>query len=67
MEPEAQNKMEEIDAKLNAIYISVEKTRKYFQITMWITLAVVVLPLVGMIFVIPAFISTYTETLNGLL
>lgn len=67
MEPETQNKMEEIDAKLNAIYISVEKTRKYFQITMWVTLAVVVLPLVGLIFVIPAFISTYTETLNGLL
>lgn len=67
MEIETQNKLEEMDQKLTAIYISVEKTRKYFLITMWVTLAVVVLPIIGLMFIIPAFISSYTETLNGLL
>jgi len=67
MEPETQNKLEEMDQKLNAIYASVEKTRKYFLMVMWITIAMVVLPLLGLIFVIPSFISSYTETLNGLL
>ncbi|MBL1434365.1 hypothetical protein COB87_002265 [Candidatus Wolfebacteria bacterium] len=67
MEIETQNKLEGMDAKLNAIYTSVEKTRKYFLTIMWITIAMVVLPIVGLLFVIPSFISTYTSTLEGLL
>lgn len=67
MEQDIQNKLEEQDAKLDAIYISVEKTRKYFLIIMWITIALVVLPAIGLIFAIPAFINTYTTTLDGLI
>jgi len=55
------------DAKLDAIYESVEKTRKYFLVVMWVTVAMVVLPLLGMIIAIPKFINMYTSTLDGLL
>jgi len=67
MELETQKKIEEMDQKLNAIYSSVEKTRKYFLVTMWVTLAMVVLPLLGLLFIIPAFLNTYTSTLEGLI
>lgn len=67
MEQELQKKLEEQDAKLNAIYESVEKTRKYFLIIMWVTLGAVVLPLLALLIAIPKFINTYTSTLEGLL
>lgn len=67
MEQDIQNKLEEQDAKLDAIFVSVEKTRKYFLIIMWITIALVVLPAIGLIFAIPAFINTYTTSLEGLI
>lgn len=67
MEPNIQSKLSEMEAKLDAIYISTEKTRRYFQIVMWVTIAMIVLPFIGLLFVIPLFINTYTSTLNGLL
>ena len=60
MDQDIQKKLEEQDKKLDAILTSVEKTRKYFLVVMWITIALVVLPAVGLIFAIPAFISSYT-------
>lgn len=63
---ELQKKIEEQNVKIDAIYKSVEKTRKYFLIMAWVTIIFIVLPLVGMIFVIPSFISNYTSTLSGL-
>ena len=67
MEPNIQNKLQEIETKLDAIYVSTEKTRRYFQIVMWVTIAMVVLPFIGLIFIIPAFISSYTASFEGLL
>ncbi|MDA1334756.1 MAG: hypothetical protein O2794_01915 [bacterium] len=60
-------KFEEQDEKLSAIYVSVEKTRKYFLIVTWVTIALVVLPAIGLVFAIPAFLSTYAGSLDGLL
>ena len=57
MDEETREKIQEIDKKLDTIYRSVEKTRKYFQWTMIITIIVIVLPLVGLLFVIPLFLS----------
>lgn len=67
MEPNIQTKLAELEAKVDAIYTSVEKTRRYFQITMWVTIAMVVLPLVALLFIVPAFIRSYTSALEGLL
>ena len=59
-----QNKIDEQGVKIDAIYKSVEKTRKYFLMVMWITVIAVVLPLIGLVFVIPSFLSNYTNALN---
>lgn len=67
MEPNIQNKLAELEAKIDSIYVSTEKTRRYFQITMWVTIVVFVLPLVGLLFAIPAFIRSYTAVLEGLI
>lgn len=69
MENEILKKLEQQDAKIEAIWLSVEKSRKYFLVTAWITVGAIVLPLIGLIFAIPAFLSTYAgslDTLNGL-
>ena len=60
MEQDINKKLEEQNAKLDAIFVSVEKTRKYFLIVMWVTLAMVALPAIGLIFAIPAFLSSYS-------
>lgn len=67
MENEIQNKLKEQDEKLDAIYKSVEKTRKYFLIVIWITVIAFVLPLIAMMFVIPSFMSSYMGSLDGLI
>jgi len=66
MDQEMQNKIAGMERKIDEIYVSVEKTRKYFFWTMVITLVVVVLPLIGLMFAIPSFLSNYTDTINTL-
>lgn len=61
-----EQKLAELEEKINAIYISVEKTRKYFMWTMIITIVAFVLPLIGLVFVIPTFIHTYTDQFKNL-
>lgn len=58
MDLELQQKFEQQEAKLNEIYTSVEKMRKYFLWTLLITIVTVVLPLIGLVFVIPWFLHT---------
>ena len=67
MENEIIEKIKDHDAKLDAIWESVEKTRKYFLVMMWTSVAVVVLPLIGLAIAIPKFISVYMEALDGLI
>ena len=57
-------KLEEQELKINQIYESVEKTRKYFMWTMIITVALFVLPLIGLFFAIPSFLSQYQNIEN---
>ena len=64
---ELERKIDAQNAKLEAIYTSVEKTRRYFQIILWATVIMFILPLIGLIFVIPMVMSTYTQALNGLI
>ena len=58
MENEILKKLEEQERKIEEIYISTEKTRKYFLWTLIISVTFVVLPVVGLIFVIPQFLNT---------
>ncbi|MBT3730355.1 hypothetical protein HON59_01885 [bacterium] len=67
MENEIENKIKEQGEKIDAIYKSVEKTRKYFLVIIWITIIAVVLPLIAMIFILPSFLSSYMSSLQGLM
>ena len=67
MDQEISNKFEEQEKKLDAIYVSVEKTRKYFLWTMIISIATVVLPIIGLIILIPWFLKIMASAYSGLL
>ena len=66
MDPETSQKITALETKIDAIYVSVEKTRNYFKWTMIITIALFVLPLIGLLFAIPAFLTTYTGSISNL-
>lgn len=53
-----ETKIAEIDRKINAVFNSVERTRKYFLWTLIITVGAVLLPLVGLAFAIPFYLKT---------
>ncbi|MBP9757875.1 MAG: hypothetical protein KBD06_04705 [Candidatus Pacebacteria bacterium] len=64
MDQELKNRLDVMDRKLEAIFVSAEKTRKYFLIAMVVSLIAFVLPLVGLVFAIPSFLSTYGQLLS---
>ncbi len=66
MDQELKNKLEEQAIKIDAIYKSVEKTRKYFVTMLWVTVGAVALPLIGLVFAIPAFLNNYVGQLTDL-
>jgi len=67
MNEEIVKKLDEQEAKINEIYVSVEKTRKYFLAIIWMSVIAFVLPLIGLMFVIPAFLNNYLSSFEGLL
>ena len=67
MEPDIQNKLAVLESKLDAVQASIDKIRKYFQIITWVTIIMVVLPLLGLLIAIPAFSNSYTSTFEGLI
>ncbi len=60
MEQEILKKLEENAALLEAVYKSVERMRKFFMWTLIITVVVIVLPLIGLVLVIPQFLNSVT-------
>jgi len=67
MEPPLQQQLNEQTVKLDAIIASVRKIERYLKFTFWITIILIVLPLIGMVFVIPPLMDSYMSSLNGLL
>jgi hypothetical protein len=66
MEQELNKKIEEQGLKIDEILKSVEKMRKYFLITMWVTVIVIVVPIIGLMFVLPTFFNSYLSSFSGL-
>ena len=66
MEPNINQKLDELNKKIDAVYVSVEKTRKYYKWTMIITLSLFILPLIGLVFAIPSFMSSYVGNIQSL-
>lgn len=62
METELLEKLAAQDQKIDRIYESVEKTRKYFLWTMIGTLVTFVLPLIGLLFALPSFINILSSS-----
>lgn len=60
-------KLEEQEIKIEAIWKSVEKTRKYFLFTMISSIVMVVLPLIGLLIAIPIMLNTLSKSMEGLL
>lgn len=50
---------------LQKTYASAEKTRKYFLYSMIFTIVAFVLPFLALVFVLPSFMSSYMDSLNG--
>ncbi|MDD4990555.1 MAG: hypothetical protein PHW31_04625 [Candidatus Pacebacteria bacterium] len=65
-ENEILQKLAEQDKKIDAVYQSVEKTRKYFLLTLIISVAVIILPLIGILFMMPNFLKIMTGNNLGL-
>lgn len=66
MDPELSQKLVEQEKKLDAIYKSTEKTRRYFLWTLIISVAFIVLPLIGLAFLLPIFLKTLSLSSLGL-
>lgn len=57
--------LQELATKIDAMAQTVEKLRRYFQITMWVTIIFLVVPIIGMMFVMPMFMSSYVGSLDS--
>ncbi|MDP3057219.1 MAG: hypothetical protein Q8N37_01710 [bacterium] len=66
IELEILKKIDENNKKIDAVYESVEKTRKYFFWSAIFNVAIFILPLIGLIFIIPWFLSTLDYAKMGL-
>ncbi len=59
--PTIESRLTTIEEKIEKIYISVEKTRKYIWWAFVVTVLAVVLPLIGLLFAIPNFLSSFDQ------
>jgi len=64
MEETLITKIEELEKKVERVRVSVEAVRKYFMWSLILTLAFFLLPLIGLIIVIPRFIASYSSMLS---
>jgi hypothetical protein len=58
-------KLAVLEQKIDKMTVIVNKLRRYFLITGIITILAIVLPLIGLVFVIPQFITNYVQPLQG--
>ena len=66
MENEILERLKKQEEKIEAVYRSIEKMRKYFLWTLIITVLAIVVPLIGLGFVIPSFLDTMTKGYGGI-
>jgi hypothetical protein len=61
MDDELRTRLDTLEKKLDATFAAADKARKYLFWTGVVTIALVVLPAIGLIFAIPTFLATYTS------
>lgn len=64
MEDELRQRLDAIEGKIADVYVSAEKTRKYFLVILIVSVVAFVLPLIGLFFAVPSFLSTYSDISN---
>lgn len=62
---ELREKFAELEKRIDAVYVSAEKTRKYFLAVIIVSVVAFVLPLIGLFFAAPTLLSSYSS-LGGL-
>ncbi|MCK5591332.1 MAG: hypothetical protein KAI72_05195 [Candidatus Pacebacteria bacterium] len=67
MEQDISARLEVLEKKIDHMYQSIEKIRKYFLVSTIITVVMFVLPLIVLIFAIPYIIHTFSGLYEGLL
>ncbi len=60
-------KLERQEQQLNEIHATVKKLKKYFLITIIISVLTFLLPLIGIVISLPWIIKTLTSSIGGLL
>ena len=63
MEP-LDTKFDELEKKIDALQHSIDKLRKIFLWSLILGIALFVIPLIGLAFVLPKFLSTYSGILQ---
>lgn len=63
---EIRDRLARLEDKAEAIFRSTEKTRKYFKATLYVTVVTIVVPMIGLLFVIPYFLKTLGGAYGGL-
>jgi len=66
LDPELSARLDALEAKVDKAYRAAESARKYLFWTGVVTVALIVLPMIGLAFAIPQFMSSYTTSLTGL-
>ena len=61
-----ENKIDELQKKVDELVRSIKTIKKIFFWIIIVSVVMFIVPLIGLVFVIPQFISTYTGALNGL-
>lgn len=61
MEPNINERLAVLEKKIDDMYTSFEKVRKYFIWSGIVTLALIILPIIGLIFAVPSFLNTYSQ------
>jgi len=58
---ELRQRLDAFEKKLDATFASAEKTRKYFLAVIIVSVIAFVLPLLGLIFAVPALLAGYAD------
>lgn len=67
MDPKLQEQLNELEVKVTQIHEFTKKTERYMRFTFWVTIGVIVLPILAALFIIPPLVSSVTSSLDGLL
>ncbi len=56
-----EEQIKHLETKIDAIQADIKKMKSYFLWTFWVTIALFVLPLLGLIVAVPKFLDSYAS------